>query len=100
MLDDIAARDRKVIEYIWEHLRGRTSDITTFVPRDMVPDLAALIPERPDLSDEHRIMTYLKDMTCRNDGEYQAFEGTKFKATMEPRADWPPGHLGFRLKKL
>ena len=89
--------DQQVIQYLWERLGSRTSDITTFVPRGMIPELLELMPESGDVLSEDAVISYLEGMTQRNGGVYEMADGGRYRISMETRADWPPGHLGFRV---
>ena len=89
--------DQRVIQYLWDRVGSRASDITTFVPRGMVSELLDLMPEPGDVLPEDAVISYLEGMTQRNGGVYETSEGRRYRISMVPRADWPVGHLGFRV---
>ena len=92
----------RIVQYLWDKLGSRTSDMTTFVPRGMVEELFDLLPEelRLEGSQEDAVISYLEHMASPNVPEYQGTRGDRFRITMQPRADWPTGHLGFRVDRL
>ena len=71
-------KDRRVIQYLWDKLGSRTSDITTFVPRGMVDELLHLLSQQGTASPEDAVIAYLENMTQRNNGEYEGTEGNRF----------------------
>ena len=61
---------------------------------DLLPE-----QERNVSSKEGSIVTYLRKMSRRNDGEYEISDGTPMRIVEAPRQDWLKGELGFRVSR-
>ena len=96
-----AEGDRKIIEYLWDKWGSRTFNRTSLVPRDMVEELHELLPEQDDGSTkEDAIENYLYNMTLRDNGEYQVFNGERMRIVVDSRPDWKPNERGFRVERV
>ena len=92
--------DLRVIQYLWDKFGSRPFNITSLVPRDMVPELIGLLPSPSDASPERAVMSYLNEMTQRNGGVYEIPNGERLQISTQSRADWKPSDEGFRIDSV